>query len=270
MKSMIQALGICALVVLIHFTLKGQAVQFQQLKWIDLTYPFSDKTLYWPNNPKGFKLDTLHDGPTEKGFYYSSFGFCAPEHGGTHVDAPVHFAQGKKTMDQLTVDQLTGDAVVIDVSSKAMNDRDYLITVDDLLNWEKTNGPISANTIVFFRTGYGKYYPDRKQYFGTDLRGDEAIPQMHFPGVGEELALFLTSSRKVKAVGIDTPSIDYGQSDMFKAHRIILKEDIPVFENVANLDKLPARGIYVVALPMLIEKGSGGPLRIIAGITPTP
>jgi kynurenine formamidase len=237
-----------------------------KLKWIDLTYPFSSKTLYWPNNPKGFEMDTLHDGPTEKGYYYSSFGFSAPEHGGTHIDAPVHFAQGKKTVDQLTLDQLAGNAIVIDVSSKAMSNRDYLISVDDVLAWEKSNGPIDPNTIILFRTGYGKYYPDRKNYFGTDLRGDEAIPQLHFPGVSEDLALFLTKSRKVKAVGIDTPSIDYGQSTDFKAHRIILKDDVPVFENVANMDKLPVKGIYVVALPMFIEKGSGGPLRIIAGV----
>lgn len=266
MKSIGRLIIASIVLIVVHSTCNSQATQFQNLKWIDLTYPFSDKTLYWPNNPKGFELDTLADGPTEKGFYYSSFGFCAPEHGGTHLDAPIHFAQGKKTVDQLSIDQMTGNAVVIDVSSKAMSNRDYLITVEDLLAWEKTNGPIEANTIVFFKTGYGKYYPDRKQYFGTDLKGDEAIPELHFPGVGEELALFLTSSRKVKAVGIDTPSIDYGQSDTFKAHRIILKDDVPVFENVANLDKLPARGIYVVALPMLIEKGSGGPLRIIAGV----
>ena len=267
MKSIERLIIVSCMLVVIQSSGNSQATQLQNLKWIDLTYPFSGKTLYWPNNAKGFELDTMHDGPTEKGFYYSSFGFSAPEHGGTHVDAPIHFAQGKKTVDQLSLDQLTGDAVVIDVSAKAMSNRDYLITVDDLLNWEKTNGPISANTIVFFKTGYGKYYPDRKQYFGTDLKGDEAIAQLHFPGVGEELALFLTSSRKVKAVGIDTPSIDYGQSDSFKAHRIILKDDVPVFENVANLDQLPARGIYVVALPMMIEKGSGAPLRIIAGIS---
>jgi kynurenine formamidase len=237
-----------------------------KLKWIDLTYPFSGKTLYWPNNPKGFELDTMHDGLTEKGFYYSSFAFCAPEHGGTHADAPVHFAQGKKSVDQLSLEQLTGNAVVIDVSAKALSNLDYLISVEDVLAWETANGPLDPNTILLFRTGYGKYYPDRKNYFGTDLKGDEAIPQLHFPGVSEDLALFLTKSRKVKAVGIDTPSIDYGQSDTFKAHRIILKEDIPVFENVANLDKLPAKGIYIIALPMMIEKGSGGPLRIIAGV----
>jgi kynurenine formamidase len=246
----------------------GQVSTLQELKWIDLTYPFSEKTLYWPNNEKGFEFDTLFDGPTEKGFYYSSFAFCAPEHGGTHLDAPVHFAQGKKTVDQLTLDQLCGNAVVIDVSARALSNRDYLISQDDVLNWEKENGSIDPNTIVLFRTGYGKYYPDPKTYFGTDLKGEEAIPNLHFPGVSAELALFLTKSRHIKAVGIDTPSIDYGQSSDFQAHRLILKEDIPVFENVANLDQLPARGIYVVALPMKLAKGSGAPLRIMAGIQP--
>ena len=86
-----------------------------QAQWIDLTYPFSEKTLYWPNNPKGFTKDTLFEGMTTKGYYYSSYGFYAPEHGGTHLDAPVHFARGKMTVDQLSLNKLTGEAVVIDV-----------------------------------------------------------------------------------------------------------------------------------------------------------
>lgn len=147
-----------------------------------------------------------------------------------------------------------------------MSNRDYLITVEDVLDWEKTNGGLNPNTIVLFRTGYGKYYPDAKTYFGTELKGETAIPNLHFPGLSNDLALFLVSSRKVKAVGIDTPSIDYGQSSDFKTHRILLKDNIPVFENLANLDKLPAKNIYLIALPMLIEGGSGAPLRIIAGV----
>ena len=238
----------------------------QDMKWIDLTYPFSEKTLYWPNTTKGFKRDTLYEGPTVGKYYYSAYSFCAPEHGGTHLDAPIHFAQGKNTVDQLSLDQLTGNAVVIDVSEKALKNRDYLISVDDVLNWEKANGSIAPNTIILFKTGYGKYYPDRKSYFGTDLIGEDAIPQLHFPGIGDELALFLTKSRKVKAVGIDTPSIDYGQSKDFHTHRLLMKENIPAFENLAHLDQLPAKNIYVMALPMLLENGSGAPLRIVAGV----
>lgn len=235
-------------------------------RWIDLTYPFSSKTLYWPNNARGFELDTLFEGHTHGGFYYSSYSFYAPEHGGTHLDAPVHFAEGKRTVDQLDLSQLMGQAVVIDVSANALRDRDYQVTVDDVLAWEKKYGALDPDMILLFRTGYGDFYPDAKKYFGTELRGEAAIPHLHFPGLSNELALWLVKSRKVKAVGIDVASIDYGQSKDFMVHRILLKENIPVFENVAHLDQLPATGIHVIALPMLIEGGSGGPLRIVAGV----
>ena len=239
---------------------------FNELKWIELTYPFSEETLYWPNNPKGFTRDTLFEGINDKGFYYSSFGFYAPEHGGTHLDAPVHFAQGKKSLDQLSLDQLTGNAVVIDVAQQAAQDRDYLISVEDVTNWEKQNGQLPDNIIVLFRTGYGQYYPDPLKYFGTDKKGEEALPFLHFPGIDPRLAEWLVKNRKIKALGLDTPSIDYGQSSDFMTHRILLAENIPAFENVANLNLLPVQGIYIVALPMLLKDGSGAPLRIIAGV----
>ena len=235
-------------------------------KWIDLTYSFSDATLYWPNNPTGFKLDTQMNGITPAGFYYSSNTFSAPEHGGTHLDAPVHFAQGKQSVDQVPLENLTGNAVVIDVSEKALKDRDYLISVNDVEHWEKKNEKIPGGTIVLFRTGYGQYYPDAKKYFGTDIRGAEAIPLLHFPGIDPATAEWLATQRQVKAVGLDTPSIDYGQSKDFKTHQVLLGKNIPAFENVAHLDKLPATGAYVVALPIKIKSGSGGPLRIIAWV----
>ncbi|MFC0776343.1 cyclase family protein [Terrimonas alba] len=232
-------------------------------KWIDLSYDFSDQTLYWPNNPSGFRLDTLAEGNTESGFYYSSFAFTAPEHGGTHLDAPVHFSAKGLSTDKLQLDQLTGDAVVIDVSAKTVNNRDYLITVDDINQWEKTNGAIKENAIVLFRTSYGKFYPDAEKYFGTAEKGEAGIAKLHFPGIDPKAAEWLVQ-HKVKAVGIDTPSIDYGQSKDFKTHQVLMGADIPAFENVANMDQLPPMGSYVVALPMKIKNGSGGPLRIIA------
>jgi kynurenine formamidase len=234
------------------------------IKWVDLTYPFSEATLYWPNNPKGFTRDTLFEGINNKGFYYSSFGFYAPEHGGTHLDAPVHFAQGKKTVDELSLEQLTGEAVVIDVSERALKNRDYLISIDDVTNWENEFGTLGQNMIILFRTGYGKFYPDLLKYFGTDKKGDEALPFLHFPGIDPQLAKWLVANKKIKAVGLDTPSIDNGQSTDFQTHRILLAENIPAFENVAHLDLLPAKHVYIVALPMLLKDGSGAPLRIIA------
>lgn len=235
-------------------------------KWIDLTYSFSEQTLYWPNNATGFKLDTQVNGITPAGFYYSSNAFSAPEHGGTHLDAPVHFAQGHQTTDQVPLEHLTGQAVVIDVSEQALKNVDYLISVQDVEAWEKVNGEIPDSAIVLFRTGYGKYYPDAKKYFGTDEKGAAAIPNLHFPGIDPATAVWLTTRRKVKAVGLDTPSIDYGQSKDFKTHQVLLGKDVPAFEDVANLDLLPVTGAYIVALPMKIKNGSGGPLRIIAWV----
>jgi kynurenine formamidase len=235
-------------------------------KWIDLTYSFNDKTIYWPNNPTGFKLDTQMNGVTPAGFYYSSNAFSAPEHGGTHLDAPVHFAKDHLSADQVPLGNLLGNAVVIDVSENAMKNRDYLISVKDVESWEKKNGNIPDSSIVLFRTGYGKFYPDPKNYLGTDVKGADAIPLLHFPGIDPTTVEWLTSNRKIKAVGIDTPSMDYGQSKDFKTHQVLLGKNIPGFENVANMDQLPTKGAYVVALPMKIEHGSGGPLRIIAWV----
>jgi len=240
------------------------AVLSNDLNWIDLSHSFDSSTLYWPNNPKGFEHFTEAEGETARGYYYSSYRFCAPEHGGTHLDAPIHFAKNKLTVDEIPLSSLTGYAVMIDVSRKALADRDYQVSVEDIENWEKENGTIPGNTIVLFRTGYEQFYPDREKYFGTPKTGPAAIPELHFPGVLPKTTQWLVEKRNIKALGLDTPSMDYGQSKDFKTHQILLGHNKPGFENLANLYRLPAKGIYIVALPMKIAKGSGGPLRIIA------
>ena len=237
---------------------------FANPKWIDLSYAFDSTTLYWPNNPDGFQHRVDAEGVTDLGYYYSSYTILTPEHGGTHLDAPIHFYEKGETVDELPLSKLTGEAVVIDVSELALADRDYLVDSAAILSWEAEHGKIPEQAMVFFRTGYGKFYPDREKYFGTAKTGTEAIPELHFPGIQPETALWLAKSRNVKAVGLDTPSLDYGQSKDFAAHQALMGNQIPGFENVANLDLLPPTGIYVIALPMKIKGGSGGPLRIIA------
>lgn len=235
-------------------------------KWIDLSYDFSDKTLYWPNNPTGFRLDTQFNGTTPGGYYYASNAFYAPEHGGTHIDAPVHFAKGKWSVDAIPLQQLMGEAVVIDVSGNLNNNADYQITVADVEAWEKQNGKVPDNAILLFKTGWGKYYPDAEKYLGTADKGTEAVAKLHFPSVHPELAGWLIKNRKIKALGIDTPSVDYGQSKDFKTHQLLYAENILGFENIANIEQLPLKGAYIIALPMKIKDGTGGPLRIIAYI----
>ena len=201
---------------------------------------------------------------TDKGYFYSAYRYSAAEHGGTHLDSPVHFAKGRYTVDELPLQQLMGAAIVIDVTAQCATNPDYLVSVADFENWEKRNGRIPAGTIVLLRTGFGKFYPDRKKYLGTEERGAEAVAKLHFPGLDPAAARWIVASRSIKAIGLDTASIDYGQSTLFESHRALFEKNVPAFENVANLDQLPAKGFSVIALPMKIKGGSGGPLRIIA------
>jgi kynurenine formamidase len=229
---------------------------------VDLTYAFDEHTLYWPNSPSGFELKRLAYGKTPAGYFYSSNAFCAPEHGGTHLDAPVHFSQGALSVDQIPVRQLIAPAAVIDVSAKAAADPDYRLTVADVADWEKRNGAIQQGTIVLLRTGWGARYSDRKKYFGDDTPG--ATDKLHFPSYSEDSARYLVSNRRVAAVGVDTASIDYGQSKDFIVHQIANGANVPGLENIANLERLPEKGAWVMALPMKIAGGSGAPLRIVA------
>lgn len=230
---------------------------------IDLSYPFDSNTVYWPT-AESFHLEKDFEGVTEQGFYYSAYRYAAAEHGGTHLDAPVHFAKGRHSVDEIPLEQLMGSAIVVDVSRQCESNPDYRITTADFLNWEKTNGRIGAGAIILLRTGFGKYYPDRKKYLGTDERGQAAVAKLHFPGLHPDAARWLVTNRSIKAIGLDTASIDFGQSTKFESHQILFEKNIPAFENVANLDKLPLKGFSVIALPMKIKGGSGGPLRIIA------
>jgi kynurenine formamidase len=241
----------------------SSALDLSNGRWVDLTHPFSEETIYWPT-ADGFEKETVFEGETEGGYYYSAFNYRAAEHGGTHLDAPVHFAKGRRTADQIPIEQLLGPAVVINVSSKAEGDRDYQITPDDVLTWEAEHGEVPVGAIVLFNTGSARFWPDRIKYMGTDERGAGAVAKLHFPGIRPDTARFLAEERAIGAVGLDTPSIDYGQSKDFMTHRILSERDIPGFENVANLDGLPPTGATVVALPMKIKGGSGGPLRIVA------
>jgi kynurenine formamidase len=230
---------------------------------IDLSYPFDAETIYWPT-ADSFKLETDFEGVTEGGYFYSAYRYSAAEHGGTHLDAPVHFAKGRHSVDQIPLDQLIGPGVVVDVVAQCASNVDYLVSVADLEKWEKKHGKIEPGSILFLRTGFGKFYPDKRKYLGTDERGAAAVPKLHFPGLDPEAARWLTQNRSIKAIGLDTASIDRGQSTTFDSHRILFEKNIPAFENVANLDQLPSKGFSVVALPMKIKGGSGGPLRIIA------
>ena len=246
--------------------MKAEAVSgFLNLKdarVIDLTHPFDERTIYWPTSPSSFQLSRLHYGTTEAGYFYAANSFCTPEHGGTHIDAPIHFAEGRWTVDQIPVRQLIGPGVVIDVSHQASINPDYRLSMEDVRRWEVAHGMMPRDAIVLLRTGWGTRWADRKGYLGDDTPGDAS--HLHFPSYGKDAAEFLVKERKVAALGVDTASIDYGQSKDFIVHRIANGANVPGLENIANLEDLPELGAWIIALPIKIAGGSGGPLRIVA------
>ena len=229
---------------------------------IDLTHPFDERTIYWPTAPSAFELKQLHHGPTPGGWFYAANSFCTPEHGGTHLDAPIHFFEGRRTLAEVPLEQLMGPAVVVDVSAQAAADPDYQLARADLDGWEKRNGTIPRGALVLLRTGWSARWPDRKRYLGDDTPGDAS--HLHFPSYGRDAAQWLVQTRQVGALGVDTASIDHGASRDFLVHQVAAAANVPGMENLTNLGQLPARGAWVIALPMKIAGGSGGPLRAIA------
>ena len=231
---------------------------------IDLTHTLDEKTPYWSAEEK-FERTTLAHGRNENGIWYSNFCFRSGEHCGTHMDAPLHFAEGKRSIEQLPLSQLIGPAVKISVASACESDRDYCISARDILAWESRLGRIPEDAVVLFHTGWGRYWEDRARYLGA---AGEDSAQFHFPGIGRDAAELLAFERRIAMVGIDTASLDHGPSRDFASHQVFCGAEIPGVENVAGLEELPDSGFLVLALPMKIAGGSGAPCRIVALVDP--
>jgi kynurenine formamidase len=240
----------------------AQQINLSKSRVVDLTHPFNSETIYWPTSPSTFELQQLAHGHTDGGYFYAANAFSSPEHGGTHLDAPIHFAENGHTTDQIPLNRLIGPAIVIDVANKAARDPDYQLSRGDVHALEQAHGKIQPGTIVLLRTGWSRHWPNRRSYLGDDTPGDAS--RLHFPSFGEDAARLLVEERGVAVLGADVASIDHGQSRDFRVHRIAAEHNVLGLENLTNLDQLPPTGAVVIALPMKIEGGSGGPLRAIA------
>jgi kynurenine formamidase len=256
-RSLLLVLG----AALLACRVASEPLELSDYRIVDLTHPYNADTVFWPTSPpERFKLERQHFGETDAGFFYSANTFCLPEHGGTHLDAPIHFGRDRDTADKVPLERLIGPVVVIDVSEKAAKERDYRVTPADVLAFEAQHGRIEPGMRVLVRTGWSSRWPDATAYLGhaTDAT------QLHFPSYGADAARLLVEERRVGLLGIDTASIDYGPATDFPVHRIVAEHNVPGLENIMGLDALPPRGVTLIALPMKIEGGSGGPTRVVA------
>lgn len=223
-------------------------------KIVDLTHSLHEAVPVYPGGA-GFKLDNLV--PIEEGYYVNQLRMG--EHIGTHIDAPSHFSASGKHMSQVPLQVLYGPLVVIDVREEAAKDPDLAVGIEHIRRHEQNFGPIPPGAFVVANTGWAKHWATPKDYVNL---GDDNMP--HFPGFAESAAVYLAKERRAIGMGIDTLSTDIGASKDFAQHRAFLKHGGVNIENLANLDTIPQRGGFLLAAPLKIAKGSGGPARVLA------
>lgn len=231
---------------------------------LDMTYTFCEDSIYWPTG-KSFKSKKVFRGINDRGHWYASNDYSANEHGGTHVDAPIHFAQNGRTIDQVPLQEWIAPAVKIDVTKQCAGNRDYRLQVKDIKDFEKKFGRIPDRAWVIMYTGIGtRFYPDKEKVLGTTKTGKKALNYLSFPGFSVESVRFLLKERNITGIAVDTPSIDYGKSKDFPVHLLLCGANKLAIENIANLDKLPCIGAVLYAIPMNIKNGTGAPARVFA------
>ncbi|HUO84097.1 MAG TPA: cyclase family protein [Thermoanaerobaculia bacterium] len=235
---------------------------FSYVRLVDLTHSYNQETMYWPGEGARFELKSLAHGKTEGGYFYSANAFSTPEHGGTHMDAPLHFFEKGRSVDEMPLERLTGPIVVLDISEKVRENPDYLLTMEDFDRFELRNdGRIPKGSYVLVRTGWDQHWGDAQAYLGT---ADGDVTKLRFPSIHPAVGRTLIRGRKISGLGIDTPSVDPAQSKTFDTHIVAAIDDVAILENLTNLHLLPERGAWVFALPMKIEGGSGAPVRVLA------
>ncbi|KAK6176201.1 hypothetical protein SNE40_014529 [Patella caerulea] len=227
---------------------------------VDLTFAMNASSVYWPGSPD-FIFTILNRKQIGNHWFESNY-FATAEHGGTHLDAPAHFSKGKWRTHEIPVERLVGPGVIIDVRSKATANHDYRVHISDIEVWEFKYGNIPQGAIVLMNSGWTKRYPDKSQVFNSENTTDPET--FHFPAFHEDAVEWLIQHRNISIVGVDTPSVDYGQTKTFPVHQLVGANNILGLENVACLDKVPEHGAVIFAGVAKLYDGSGGPARVIA------
>lgn len=241
--------------------LLGDVLPAECLQVIDLTHEQGPSTIYWPGNPE-YNFTIISRGLSNGGYWYESNKFQTAEHGGTHVDAPAHFAEGAQRQNEVSIQNLVGPGVIINVTNEAEENPDYRVTVDDVRRWEFRHSRIPDGAVVIMNSGWHKKYPNKTLVFGSQSPDEPST--FHFPGWHEDTANWLLKNRNIHVLGVDTPSTDYGRSTTFRVHVIIGSKNITGAENVANLDAISENGCIIYVSAIKLHDGSGSPARIFA------
>jgi kynurenine formamidase len=214
---------------------------------VDLTQPLGPATVLWPGS-RPFEATVEVDHETH-GAYARDL--ALPEHAGTHLDAPVHFARDGAAAHELLLGALVRPAVRLDVRDRVGDDADHAVSAAEIEAIEAREGVIPPGSAVLVHTGWDRYAADPARYAGA------------FPGIGEDAARLL-AERGIAGVGIDTLGVDPGNAAGFAAHRVTLPAGIWHLEGLVGLERVPARGAWLVAAPLPIVDGSGAPARVFA------
>ena len=221
----------------------------------DLTYPLTTSfPAFAPGEEAARRTVVTIEGD---GYYMQEWRII--EHIGTHVDAPGHFTPGGRLAPELQLSELIVPAVVIDIAGRAARDPDTVVTIADLRSFERKHGRIPRDAAVLMYSGWGAKVGDPEAYRGTDAAGT-----LHFPGFDPDACEWLLRRRGIRSLGVDTLSIDPGNSTTFETHLILTGADRYGLENLANLDRIPKRGATIVVGLIPYEEGSGGQARIFA------
>lgn len=237
------------------FSLSLEDVAQGRAEVIDLTHDLNFDAPLFPGGVP-FSLEPLTS--LSDGYYMNTF--SSGEHTGTHVDAPLYFGRGLPAVDEIPPVRLVSIGIVIDVRDRTMADPDYVLTLPDLVAWEKENvKKIPPRSFVILNTGWHQRWEQPERFLN---KTEDGI--MHFPGFSVEALSYLVETRMVNGVGTDTASIDPGAAVELPGHRALLSGGRYAVENLNNLDLLPARGFTIIVGPMKISHGSGGPARVLA------
>ena len=221
----------------------------------DLTHVFSPRTPVFP----AFKPIQIRPkfSIAKDGFFANEVTF--DEHTGTHLDAPVHFVANAVTADKLPADKFFAPLAVMSIAGRAAKDADALLSVEDVLAWEKQHGRLPAGAFVAMHSGWDAKVANADRFLNKDAKGT-----MHAPGFSEEVARFLVKERDIVGAGVDTLSLDAASASRFVAHLALLGAGKYGVELLANLGTVPPSGATIIVGGPKHEGATGGPARVYA------